>query len=206
MEGNSPAAPSYRDQSLGDFLDLVAKQEPAPGGGSVAAVTVSLAAALVEMAANYAADQIPDGSHLAVAANTLRHHAAELADLDAQVYQQVIAAYATEGQVDPGLRGDAIRQALQTATEVPLEIAQVGVETAVLAARLVVAGRASVRGDAMTAVLLAEAGVRSAAQLVGINVGAGGLEARLLSRAEGCVDRAADAVKAAFTKQGGDGD
>lgn len=192
---------SYLEQELGGFLDSVARREPAPGGGSVAAVTVSLAAALVEMAARYSEDLLSDGSYLVDSAKHLRVRAAELADLDALLYQEVIASRASTDERDPALRRDTIRTALHRASEVPLEIAQVGVETAVLGAQLVVEGRDSLRGDAMTAVLLAEAGVRSAAQLVGINVLAGGCDAQLVRRAEGCVDRAADAAKAAFSEQ-----
>lgn len=185
---------SYLEQGLGGFLDSVARREPAPGGGSVAAVAVSLAAALVEMAARYSEDLLADGSHLVDSAKDLRARAAELADLDARVYQAVIAAYARTGDQDPALRRDAIRTALHKASEVPLEIARIGAETARLAAKLAADGKPSLQGDAATALLLAEAAVRSAAHLVSVNAESAGGDADLVRRAGRSVEVARDAA------------
>jgi methenyltetrahydrofolate cyclohydrolase len=43
------------DRSLGQLLDQVAAKTPAPGGGSSSGLVCALAAALVQMAAAYAA-------------------------------------------------------------------------------------------------------------------------------------------------------
>ncbi|MDX6365556.1 MAG: Formiminotransferase-cyclodeaminase, partial [Nocardioidaceae bacterium] len=56
------ATMSYLGQELGDFLDLVASREAAPGGGAVAAITISLAAGLVGMAAQLSERQVPDSA------------------------------------------------------------------------------------------------------------------------------------------------
>ncbi len=185
---------SYADHNLGEFLDQVAERQPAPGGGSVAAVAVSLAAALVEMAARYSEDLLSDGSEIVDSARRLRGRAAELADLDARVYQAVIAAYARTGDQDPALRRDAIRTALHKASEVPLEIARIGAETTRLAARLAADGKPSLQGDAATALLLAEAGVQSAAHLVSVNAESAGGDADLVRRAGRSVEVARDAA------------
>ena len=58
----------------------------------------------------------------------------------------------------------------------PLEIAGIGVEVALMAARLAEAGNPNLRGDAVTGAVLAAASARSAACLVDINVGLGGLD------------------------------
>jgi formiminotetrahydrofolate cyclodeaminase len=65
---------------------------------------------------------------------------------------------------------------------VPLSIAEVGAEVAGNAAQLVEEGNPNLRGDAVTATVLAGAGVRAAATLVEINVSEGGAGDDRLSR------------------------
>ena len=175
----------YVDDRLGEFLDLVAKKQPAPGGGAVAAVTVSAAAGLVAMAARYSADRLDGGNALTAAAERLRARAAGLADADADAYAAVIDAYtAYDGdQRDK----EQVRLALTHAAEVPLVIAELGAETARLAARLAVDGKRDIRGDAATAVRLADAATRAAAHLVAVNIEAGADDDQLSRRASGSV-------------------
>ena len=185
-------ATSYLDCPLVRFAELVAAREPAPGGGPVAAVTVSLAAALAAMAARYSAEIAP-GQALVEAAEQLSSRAAGLAGDDADAYRTVIDAYATPKSAHPARRREQIRNAMQRAAGVAVEIAQLGAETATLAARLAVEGNRSVRGDAATAVLLAEAATRSAAHLVALDVDAGGCDHELVRRAQSSVDAARSA-------------
>jgi len=193
---NAPRGPatSYLDEDLGTFLGLVADRAPAPGGGAVAAVSLSLAAALVTMAARFTAAAGDPDPPVAVQAERLRLRAAELADIDAAAYGSVIAAYARSPAVDRDSRRDRIRSALQGATEIPLELTEIGAQITVLAASLVEHGNPNLRGDARTALLLAQSSVRSAAALVGINVAAGRLDHELVRRAEANVTAAAEAV------------
>jgi len=179
----------YVDHSLGEFLDLVAKRQPAPGGGAVAAVTVSVAASLVAMAARYSADLLDGGEALIDDAERLRAGAANLADDDAEAYGAVIAAWAAS-RGDERSRRQQVDAALTRAAGVALEVAELGAETARLAGRLAVEGKRDVRGDAATALLLAEAATRAAARLVAVNVETGGGDDHL-------VDRAGDSVVAA---------
>ena len=79
----------------------------------------------------------------------------------------------------------------------PLAIAEVGAEIADIAARLVTEdGNPNLKGDAIAAVLLAEAGVRAAIALVKINQSAAGLEDARLNRADELADTAAAARRA----------
>lgn len=173
---------TYLDHRLGDFLGLVAKRQPAPGGGGVAAVTLSLATALVAMAARYSTGCLDGAERLVDEAERLRVRAAGLADDDATAYGEVIAAYAAVRDDDSGDRGQ-VRVALTRATEVPLEVAELGAATARLAALLVADGKRDIRGDAATALLLAEASTLAAAHLVAVNVESGGGDEDLLARA-----------------------
>ena len=176
------------DQQVGDFLDRLAARSPTPGGGGAAAVTGAMAAGLVAMAARFSVTQLPGAGELAVRADDLRRRAAELADIDARAYQAVLDA-------PPGQR----REALLGAAEVPLEISTIGAQVAEMAGLVAEAGNPNLRGDAVTGALLAAASARSAACLVDINVGQGGLEPELSRRAAQAVTdacRAADRATA----------
>lgn len=164
----------YVDHRLGDFLALVGERTPAPGGGAVAAVTASMAAGLVAMAGAADADQ----------AEALARRAAALADEDAAAYSAVIEARRSDGSVT---------DALARATATPLEIAAIAAAIAQQAAEVFLAGRHSTRGDAATALLLAEGATRSAAYLVEVNVdaGGGGRELIALARSHIAAARAA---------------
>jgi len=172
------AVPNYAELPLGRFVDMVASREPAPGGGASAAVAIALAAALTAMAARFSADNLADAETIADRAEELRNKVMPLAQADAAAYGRVLDAYRTPRD-DDEKRRRRIREALSEAADVPLSIAEVGVEVAGNAARLVEEGNPNLRGDAVTATVLAAAGVRAAATLVEINVSAGGADDRL---------------------------
>jgi formiminotetrahydrofolate cyclodeaminase len=183
---------SFLDQPVRSFLDQVAARTPAPGGGVAAAVTGAMAAGLVAMAARFSATRLPGAGELADQADELRRRLDQLADMDARAYAAVLDAGRQPG--DDGQRRERMREALLGAAHVPLEIAGIGVEVAVMAARLAEAGNPNLRGDAVTGAVLAAASARSAACLVDINVRLGGLEPELSRRAAQAV---ADASAAA---------
>src|ERR671912_307120 len=160
----------YLDLPLRAFLDLVASDNPAPGGGSVSAVAVALAAGLAGMAARLSTGQMDEAQELAGRADASRRRAAPLARADPESYGRVLDALRSQG--DPETREQRIRDALSGAADVPLAVAEVGSEVAGIAARLVEEGNPNLEGDAMTAVLLADAGVRAAAALAEINLSA----------------------------------
>jgi formiminotetrahydrofolate cyclodeaminase len=166
--------PGFLDLTLREFLDQVAAREPAPGGGAVAAVSVAMAAGLAAMAARFSGGHLDRAEVVAGQAETLRARVEPLADSDAESYRKVLEAFALprdHGAEAEELRRQRIRHALEDAAEVPLKVAEAGAEVAGLAATLAEGGNPNLRGDAITAGLLAAAGARSAAGLVAINVG-----------------------------------
>jgi formiminotetrahydrofolate cyclodeaminase len=185
------AVPNYAELPLGRFMDMMASREPTPGEGASAAVAVALAAALTAMAARFSADHLADAETIADRAEELRNRVMPLAQADAAAYGRVLDAYRTPRD-DDEKRRRRIREALSEAADVPLSIAEVGVEVAGNAARLVEEGNPNLRGDAMTAAALAKAGVRAAATLVEINVSAGGADDDRLSRVEQLLATMAD--------------
>jgi len=192
----------YLDLPLREFLDLVASDRPAPGGGSVAAVAVSLAAGLAGMAARLSTGELADASALADRADTSRRRVAPLARADAESYGRVLDASRLPSEPDPETRRERLRDALSGAADVPLAVAEVGSEVAGISARLVEGGNPNLEGDAMTAVLLADAGVRAAAMLAEINLSSADVDDERLGRANELVEKTAATVRRAKVSHG----
>jgi formiminotetrahydrofolate cyclodeaminase len=191
--------PDYLDLSLREFLDRVASGGPAPGGGSVAAVAVALAAGLSGMAARLSADQLDYAPGLADRADASRRRVAPLARADAESYGRVLDA---RREPDSETRTERVRDALSGAADVPLAVAEIGHEVVGIAARLVEDGNPNLEGDAMTAVLLADAGVRAAAALAEINLSSASVNDDRLGWANELVDKTAATVRRATEGHG----
>lgn len=190
---------SYLHFRLDDFLAAIAAKQPAPSGGAVAAVTVAAGAGLAAMVARFSKGPFDHCTDLALKADRLRARAATLADADVRAYRAVLEAYALPSTPDPERRRERIRAALRYATEIPCQIADIGANVAVLAARLLVEGNPNLRGDAYAAACLADAAVRSVAVLVQINTDIGKLEGEFVNNADREVEAAANAVREAIT-------
>jgi methenyltetrahydrofolate cyclohydrolase len=188
---------SHLGRELGAFLDLVASREAAPGGGAVAAVTLSMAAGLVAMAARLSPRQMSDSTSLVDEADAIRRRAAQLADEDGEAYRKVLAAYNSDSSAASVDGRTDIGRALDLAARVPLEMAALGARTTQLAARLAREGNPRLRGDATTALMVAEAAVRSTGHLVRTNVEEGDGDEELVRQAELHARTAADALRAA---------
>jgi formiminotetrahydrofolate cyclodeaminase len=193
------AAPSDSfslDEPLTRFVEDIAERTPTPGGGSVAAVIVGMAAALVEMGARFS-DDWPEANGIVAQAAALRARVIPLAQADAEAYADALAALRLPKDQDPERRDFELGRALSRAADVPLEIAEVAADVAELAARVVELGNPNLRGDAATGAALAAAGARAAANLVTINLGMTANDARL-ERARRLVDASSAATARAL--------
>ena len=103
----------------------------------------------------------------------LRHRLADLLEADVQVYTQVSQAMKLPRDTDEqkAARTEALQNALQAATEVPMQVAEACVEVIDLCRPVTEKGNVNVVSDAGVAVLMAEAGLRSAALNVLVNLG-----------------------------------
>jgi formiminotetrahydrofolate cyclodeaminase len=160
----------FSEQTVGELCETVAAETSAPGGGSVAAIAGGLAASLVAMAARFSSEHWDDASGAIAQAETLRVRLLPLADEDATAYENFLLARRMPQDVESEVRDAAIGDALSRAADVPLAIAEASLDVASLAADLAERGNPSLRGDAATAALLAEAAVRATANLVEINL------------------------------------
>jgi formiminotetrahydrofolate cyclodeaminase len=117
---------------VADFLDAVSAVNPAPGGGSVAALAGALASALGKMAVGFTLKRKKFEIHEAKLQEyrcLLEDCLAELrqaVDRDAQAYSQVVAAQqlpkGTESEKQ--IREQRLQEALRHATDVPMRVAQ----------------------------------------------------------------------------------
>jgi methenyltetrahydrofolate cyclohydrolase len=191
VSAETPGTQNYLGLPLGRFLEATASGEPSPGGGAVAAVTVALAAGLSGMVARFSGEHLAEAASLADQADALRAKVAPLAQADAEAYGRVLEAYRLPREPAPETRRKEIREALSGAADVPLVIAETGAEVAKAAALLAEEGNPNLRGDAITAVVLAGAGVRAAAALVEINLSAGNVDDDRIQRARELVSAVA---------------
>jgi formiminotetrahydrofolate cyclodeaminase len=171
--------PGLTGLTLAAFLTAMAAPEPAPAGGCAAALGLAQAAALCAKAARLSARQLTAErvGQLSAEAEHIREAAASLIDEDARAYQAVIEAKREQGDAH------RVAGALSRAADVPMRIVELAAATTDLAAVLTADGNPALRGDALTALLLAQAAARSGAILVRIDLAGMAGDARL-ARAE----------------------
>jgi len=156
--------------SVWQLLDDVGARTTAPGGGAVTGIVAALAGALATMCGRFA-----DGESVSAGrrAEELQTKAASLAEADPIVYEAYVRARRDE------LDAETVSAALDEATRVPLEMAEVSAELVQIAGDLARSGNPRLRGDALTALFLAAAATRSATALVRENLADAGNDARL---------------------------
>jgi len=188
---------TFLAQPLDEYLEEIASDRPAPGGGSVAAVAVAMAAGLVAMAARFSLEHWDDAREIVERADEIRRRVAPLAPADSQAFEEVLTAMRLPKHLEPEVRNAAIGNALARAAEIPLEIAREASEVAALGALVAEHGNPNVRGDAAAGALLAEAGGRAAANLVEVNLGTTESDSRI-ARAREHVETARASVERAL--------
>ena len=168
----------YLDQPIRHFMDKLASKSPEPGGGSVAALTGGLGAALVSMVANLTLgkekykDVQPQIEQLLKESEKLRTELQDLIQKDTEAYGALSAVYKMPKNTDEekAARTKTMQAALKKACQVPFEIGLKSLEVAKLAQRAADIGNVGAVSDAGVAVLLAQACAQSAALNVKINV------------------------------------
>jgi formiminotetrahydrofolate cyclodeaminase len=192
-----PVAEDFLDRRVRDLLEDIAAQTPTPGGGSVAAIAVAMAAGLVSMAARFSREHWEDAPGAAAQAEALRARVAPLARADANAYEKALEALRLAKDGASEARDQALGEALERAAAVPLEIAAAGADVAMLAADVAEAGNPNLCGDAAAGAALAEAGTRAAAKLVAVNLGTMREDERVVA-AKAFVEAARRAAKRAL--------
>ena len=175
IEEQGPLASS----TISSFLSELGSSSPAPGGGSVAALSGSLAAALDSMVCqltlgkkNYE-DVQHDISELSHQVKKLQKRLTALIDEDTNAFNDVMTAFKmpkeTDGQKKK--RSQAIQKGYKKAAEIPLKTAQTAKEVLHLSIDIAKKGNTNSITDAGVAALLGYAAVHAAALNVEINLG-----------------------------------
>jgi formiminotetrahydrofolate cyclodeaminase len=167
------------DKPVKIFLDELASSAPAPGGGSVAALSGALGAALISMISNltlgkekYAAVQ-DEITALLKKSERLRKELTDLLEEDVKVYTQLSQTMKMprDTEEQKKTRAKAMDKALKAATDVPMRVAEACVSVMELCLPAAEKGNINAVSDVGVGILMAEAGLRSAALNVLINLG-----------------------------------
>jgi formiminotetrahydrofolate cyclodeaminase len=160
------------------FLDELASDSPAPGGGSAGAAVGAMGAALVSMVCRLTigkekfAAVAAELQEALVQADALRAELNQLVIEDSAAFNQVMAAFrlpkeTTEEKV---ARGDAIQSATQQATLAPLATARACAQVIELSRLAAEKGNPNALSDAGAAAACAQAGLKAASLNVLINL------------------------------------
>jgi glutamate formiminotransferase/formiminotetrahydrofolate cyclodeaminase len=161
------------------FLSELASSSPAPGGGSVAALSGSLGAALSSMVCNLTvgkekyADVQDEIKEVLKKSEQLRKKLTKLIDEDTEAFNDVMKAFKMpkETEEQKKKRSAAIQEGYKTAAAVPLETANTCEK--ILDGAIVVAkkGNQNSISDSAVSALMAQAGIEAAILNIKINLG-----------------------------------
>ena len=149
--------------TLSDFLAMVADAKPTPAGGSVAALVGALAASLGVMGARLG--EQPNREQRLLELSRQLHR---LVQADTDVYTELMDAYKIPKQHPDRLH--AISIALQHATEVPLEVAELSCEVARFLHTLRERGKPTIQSDLTVGLTMAIAAAQAGLVTVRTNI------------------------------------
>ncbi len=158
--------------TLRGFIEELASDSAAPGGGSVAALAGSLAAALAAMVSNLSFTKSND--HAArttfeswgVEAHQLKDSLFQLVEEDTLAFDQVMKAY----KVKDALRNSALSSAYELAITVPLRVMELSLKALKLCQNVTRQGLRSALSDGAVAAQMAYVGMLGASYNVRINL------------------------------------
>lgn len=159
------------------FTDEVSRPNPAPGGGSIAALAGSLSAALASMVANLAqggTDDDKDTQLIALAeqAQMLKDRLLVAVDADTNAFNSFLDARRLPAGTpeQKATRQAALQAGLKVAIEVPLDTAKASLAALELAGEAARLGKVASLSDAAVGAQMAYAGVRGGLWNVVINL------------------------------------
>jgi formiminotetrahydrofolate cyclodeaminase len=160
------------------FLDELASNSPAPGGGSVAALAGSLGAALTTMVCHLTVgkkkylDVEPEMKNIIIKSEELRKTFTSLIDQDTEAFNKVMEAFGLpkESDAQKALRTAAIQAATKEAALIPLRVMNHVVDALALTKVVAEKGNANSISDAGVSALMLHAAAEGAALNVQINL------------------------------------
>lgn len=175
------------DRTLKSFADETASESPAPGGGSIAAYTGALGAALGTMVANLSAHKRGWDHRWEVFSTAaekgmqIQQKLLLLVDEDTQAFNKIMDAFSLpkSNEEEKTARIKAIQKATENATRVPLKVMKTAFESFALLKNMAENGNPNSVSDAGVGALCARAAVRGA--MLNVLINAGGLSDKTLA-------------------------
>lgn len=161
-----------------EFIEELASDSPAPGGGSVSALAGALGVALVSMVAKLTlgkekfSDQEQEILETLNKAEELTKKLKEYVDLDTEAFNLVMDAFRLPkgNEEERKKRSAAIQELMQHAASLPLEVAEDCLTVLKLSKTVVEKGNPNALSDGGVAALMAHAGIQGAIYNVKINL------------------------------------
>ena len=162
-----------------EFVDLLASDAPAPGGGSAAALEGALGAALTAMVCGLTVGKKKYAEFQELAeeaqkkATDLKVRFVDVMDRDTEAFNVVSAAFGMPKATDEekAARSAAIQKGLEGCTKTPFEMMELAVETLELTASILGKSNDSAASDLGVSALSLRAAVQGAWLNVLINIG-----------------------------------
>jgi formiminotetrahydrofolate cyclodeaminase len=170
MTGDGP----LRDRTIGDYLDTLASEAPAPGGGSVAGLTGALAASLGRMVIRLSTrrEASPEMSAMLDPLERASSALLESARRDESAYANYVEASRMPRKNDEEkvARRRAMQAAIVHATEVPLATAEGAVDVLECLVPVASLGTTHALSDVEIGAMLAHVSMKAALLNVHINL------------------------------------
>ena len=167
------------DLKVTEFVDLLASDAPAPGGGSTAALEGALGAALTAMVCGLTKGKkkFAEFNDLAVEAEVkalaLKDRFVDVMDRDTEAFNVVSAAFGMPKETDEekAARSAAIQKGLEGCTATPFEMMEIATETLELTDSILGKSNDSAASDLGVSALSLRAAIQGAWLNVLINIG-----------------------------------
>lgn len=168
----------YTEETLQHYLDDLASVQPTPGGGSTAALSGAMGAALASMVCRFTVGKQAYVSvqqeieELLRRTEYLRNRFQQLLQEDIKAYGRLSTSYKLphETSDEREYRRDAIQKQLVEAALVPLEVAECAAELIQCCQRIAEIANTTVLSDLATGAILASSAGEGAAFMVRINL------------------------------------
>jgi len=167
------------EMHIKEFLNKTASNDPVPGGGSIAALSGAISAALTEMVANLTVGKKKyveveeEMKKIQKEAEKYRAEFVQDIDRDSDAFNEVMAAFKLPKETDEekAVRREAIQQGTKKASLVPLQVAKEAFKMMEIIEMVVVKGNQNAVTDGAVAAMMARTAVLSALYNVKINLG-----------------------------------
>ena len=165
-------------KTVEDFIDILASDAPAPGGGSTAALVGALSAALCAMVCSLTKgkkfEEVAEKStHYEQVAQNLLDDLKRDIDADSDAFNNVMHAFQLPKttEEETAARKRVIQTSMKSAADLPLKVAETCLKVLKISTEIIKFGNPNAASDAAVAGVMSYAALQSAIYNVKINLG-----------------------------------